>query len=345
MKAGPVLIGIPGHELDPLSRERLDHPAVGGVVLFSRNFRDRDQLLELVEAIRGACEPRPLVCIDQEGGSVQRLVGDGFTRLPPQGVLGRLHESDPVKALDMAYRHGRVMAMEMLDCGIDLSFAPVLDLDRGSRIIGDRSFSPDPGVVTLLGRSLLAGMHDAGMKTNGKHFPGHGSVVADSHVDDVTDGRPLEEIAGSDLVPFRELMPALDSLMIAHVVYPEIDSVPAGYSSAWLKDFLREEMGYGGLVLSDDLCMHAAKTAGGLKARAEACLGAGCDLVLVCHLEEREELLTDDSVDFGDASAHIARLYGDPTVDCDELVAVKREGIREWEHWRRSLERLGESWA
>jgi beta-N-acetylhexosaminidase len=345
MASGPVLIGIPGLELDPLSREYLAHPAVGGVVLFSRNFRDREQLLTLVDTIRNACEPRPLVCIDQEGGKVQRLVGDGFTRLPPMGVLGRLHESDPVKALDMAYRHGRVMATEMLACGIDLSFAPVLDLDRGSRVIGDRSFSADPAVVTLLGRSLLAGMYDSGMKSNGKHFPGHGSVVADSHVDDVIDGRSLAEMQHSDLVPFRELMPALDSLMIAHVVYPEVDRAPAGYSRAWLKEILRDEMGYEGIVVSDDLCMHAAKTAGSVKDRAEACLGAGCDLVLVCHMEERDELLSDGTLDFGDTSALIERLYGHPTVDRDELAEVRREGIREWGHWRLSLERLGESWS
>ena len=177
MAAGPVLIGIPGCELDETSSAYLRHPAVGGVVLFKRNFENKAQLRALVDEIHAASDPRPLVCIDQEGGRVQRLQGEGFTRLPPLGVLGRLHETDPVKALDMAYRHGRVMAMEMLDCGIDLSFAPVLDLDRGSRVIGDRSFSPDPAVVSLLARSYLAGMKDAGMKSTGKHFPGHGSVA------------------------------------------------------------------------------------------------------------------------------------------------------------------------
>lgn len=345
MTSGPVLIGIPGEELDPTSRSFLRHPAVGGVVLFARNFSTREQLIQLVADIQECADPRPLVCIDQEGGRVQRLAGDGFSRLPPLGVLGRLQESDPVKALDMAYRHGRVMAMEMLDCGIDLSFAPVLDLDRGSRVIGDRSFSAEPAVVAKLGRSYLAGMHDAGMKTTGKHFPGHGSVVADSHVDDVTDPRPLHEIRQADLLPFGQLMPALDALMIAHVVYPQVDSQPAGYSRTWLQDILRGELGYQGVILSDDLGMHAAKAAGGVSDRAASCLEAGCDLVLVCGPEEVEELLSGRTVGFGDASEATRRLYGRATVGREELLAVQREGIREWEHWRSSLVRLGETWS
>ncbi len=345
MAGGPVLIGIPGLELDAVSRTRLRHPQVGGVVLFRRNFANREQLIDLVADIRGACEPRPLVCVDQEGGRVQRFDGEGFTALPPPGVLGRLHESDPTKALDMAYRHGRVMATEMLACGVDLSFTPVLDLDRGSRVIGDRSFSADPAVVTLLGGSYLAGMRDSGMKSTGKHFPGHGSAVADSHVDDVNDTRSLEEIRRTDLAPFRDLMPALDSLMIAHVVYPQVDERPAGYSSTWLQDVLRGELGYEGIVFSDDLCMHAARVAGAAADRARGCLEAGCDLVLVCQMEEIESLTADELQDPPDASAKLATLYGNATVERGELAEVDREGIREWGHWRRSLEQLGESWT
>ena len=174
MAGGPVLIGLPGPVLDARTREWLQHPLVGGVVLFSRNYEGREQVEGLVAELRAASDPRPLVCIDQEGGRVQRLDGEGFTRLPPLGVLGSLLREDPVKARDMAYRHGRVMSTEMLACGIDLSFAPVLDLDRGSRVIGDRSFSPQPEVITALGGAYLAGMRDAGMKSTGKHFPGHG---------------------------------------------------------------------------------------------------------------------------------------------------------------------------
>ena len=219
MKPGPILIGLSGTELDDRNNEHLRHPAVGGVVLFTRNFESPGQLERFVGAIHALRDPRLLICIDQEGGRVQRLK-DGFTHLPPLGILGNIHDSDPLKALDMAYRHGRVMATEMLACGIDLSFAPVLDLDRGSRVIGDRALSANPDVVTELGRAYLAGMHDSGMKTTGKHFPGHGSVEADSHIDDVSDPRPLEEIERMDLAPFRALALELDALMIAHVVYP-----------------------------------------------------------------------------------------------------------------------------
>ena len=213
-RLGPVLIGLPGTSLDDRDRESLRHPAVGGVVLFARNFIGRDQLQRLTDQIRSVRGPRLLVCIDQEGGRVQRL-RDGFTQLPPLGMLGKLYREDPVKGVDMAYRHGRVMATEMLAYGIDLSFAPVLDLDRGSRVIGDRAFASDPPAVITLGRSYLAGMHDAGMKTTGKHFPGHGSVAADSHLEDVVDPRPAADIQASDLLPFNQLAGALDAVMIA----------------------------------------------------------------------------------------------------------------------------------
>jgi beta-N-acetylhexosaminidase len=341
MTPGPILIGLPGTGLDAESRRWLQHPFVGGVVLFTRNFENRSQLERLVEDIRAAREPRLLVCIDQEGGRVQRL-RDGFTRLPPLAVLGRLHANDAVKAVDMAYRHGRVMATEMLALGIDLSFAPVLDLDRGSCVIGDRSFSPDADIVITLGASYLAGMHDAGMKTTGKHFPGHGSTQADSHVDDVTDARSLAELAASDLLPFRALSGELDAMMIAHVVYPDVDALPAGYSSHWLRDILREDMAFRGVILSDDLGMHAAKSVGGLGERTRRCLEAGCDLVLVCQPEDVAGLLGEAGLSLGDASEAVKRLYGQPTVDRDALAEVEREGIREWGHWRKTLEALGE---
>jgi len=342
---GPLLIGLPGTDLEADDLEQLRHPAVGGVVLFTRNFSDREQLEQLVSRIRSLRDPRLLVCIDQEGGRVQRL-RDGFTRLPPLGALGSLMREDPVKARDMAYRHGRVMATEMLACGIDLSFAPVLDLDRGSCVIGDRALADEPQAVQDLGNCYLSGMHDAGMKTTGKHFPGHGSVQADSHVDDVTDPRSLAEIAASDLLPFKSLAGALDAMMIAHVVYPAVDSLPAGYSKVWLQDILRGDLGYRGVVLSDDLGMHAARTVGGLTARTRLCLEAGCELVLICQPADVRELLGQLDGSPVDAGAAVARLYGRPTVDREELVAVAREGIREWGHWQRSLEQLGEqAWA
>ena len=341
MNLGPILIGIPGTSLDDQDRKHLGHPAVGGVVLFKRNFSNRTQLEKMVGDIHSLRNPGLLVCIDQEGGRVQRLK-EGFTVLPPLGVLGNLHNADPVKALDMAYRHGRVMATEMLECGIDLSFAPVLDIDRGSCVIGDRSLSASPEIVTVLGRSYLAGMHDAGMKTTGKHFPGHGSVIADSHVDDVTDPRSMGEIEQSDLRPFRKLAGELDALMIAHVVYPAVDKFPAGYSRIWLQDYLRGNMEYKGVVFSDDLGMHAAKSIGNLKERTLKCLEAGCDMVLVCQPEDATELQEQFDGPISDAGGLISTLYGKPTLDRDELVAVQEAGIRELKHWGSSLEKLGE---
>lgn len=339
---GPVLIGLPGPDLDDGSRARLRHPAVGGVVLFSRNFTDRAQLDRLIGQIREVSEPRPLICIDQEGGRVQRLK-EGFTRLPPLGALGSLHREDPDKSIDMAYRHGRVMATEMLASGIDLSFAPVLDLDRGSGVIADRAFSSDPSEVIALGRAYLAGMHDAGMKTTGKHFPGHGSVAADSHLEEVVDPRPMPEIRGSDLQPFTQLAGALDALMIAHVVYPDVDPAPAGYSRVWLQRVLRKELGYGGVVFSDDLGMQAARSVGDLATRTRVCLDAGCDLVLVCEPDAVTELLAELAGESpGDATEAITSLYGRPTVNRDELAEVQRERIGEWRRWQRSLEVLGE---
>lgn len=344
MNPGPILIGLPGTELDDKSLAQLRHPAVGGAVLFTRNYANRNQLERLVADIRSARDSRLLVCIDQEGGRVQRLKED-FTLLPPLGLLGKLYRSDAGKALDMAYRHGRVMATEMLACGIDLSFAPVLDLDRGSSVIGDRAFSDDPAVVVLLGRSYLAGMHDSGMKTTGKHFPGHGSIRADSHVDDVCDPRSLKDIMATDLLPFRELAADLDALMIAHVVYPEIDGLPAGYSRPWLQEILKMDLGYQGVIFSDDLGMHAAKSIGDLSERTNRCLEAGCDLVLVCMPADVEKLLPAlDGVSY-DSGNCISRLYGQATVNRDELLSVEREGIKEWRQWRTSLETLGkQSW-
>jgi beta-N-acetylhexosaminidase len=345
MNLGPILIGLPGTGLDDTNRKLLCHPAVGGVVLFARNFSNRGQLEKLVIDIHSARCPRPLVCIDQEGGRVQRLK-DGFTQLPPLGVLGSLHDTDPVKALDMAYRHGRVMATEMLACGIDLSFAPVLDIDRGSCVIGDRALSTSPKTVTTLGRACLAGMHDAGMKTTGKHFPGHGSVVADSHVDDVKDPRSLEDIEQSDLLPFRELAGELDALMIAHVVYPRVDNLPAGYSRIWLRDYLRGTMAYQGVIFSDDLGMHAAKSVGSLEVRTRKCLEAGCDLVLVCRPEDVEELLAGIDAPISNANGSISKLYGRPTLNRDELMVVEQAGGRELRRWRNSLEELGgQQWS
>lgn len=340
--AGPILIGISGTELDSQSRQQLLHPAVGGVVLFSRNFINREQLTALVQDIREVCQPRPLVCIDQEGGRVQRL-REGFTALPPLGMLGKMYLENADRAVDFTYRHARVMAAEMLACGIDLSFAPVLDLDRGSSVIGDRSFSSRVDIVVHLGRTYLAGMHDAGMKTTGKHYPGHGSVVADSHTHDVVDERTLAELEREDLVPFVQLAGELDALMIAHVIYPRIDELPAGYSSRWLLDYLRGASGYRGVIMSDDLGMRAACVAGSLSERYEQCIAAGCDLVLVCNPEHVAELLGQPGHLQTDATQCIASLYGTSRLSHAEMASAKSQGAGEWRQWQDSLAFMSQS--
>ncbi len=339
-RPGPVLIGIEGLELTGRERDWLAHPLVGGVVLFTRNYHNPAQLELLNASIRAAAPAPMLICVDHEGGRVQRF-RDGFTRLPPLALLGRLHADSPQVACDFAYRHGRVMATELLVAGVDHSFAPVLDLDVESCVIGDRSISPEAAVVTEVARHYCAGMHDAGMRTCGKHFPGHGSVLADSHTDDVTDERALAAIRATDLVPFQALLGDLDALMMAHVVYPALDAAPAGYSSAWIRDVLRGELGYEGVVLSDDLGMHAAGYAGKLADRAQLSLDAGCDAVLVCQPDDVAELLGQWHVDPPPDGSALQRLAGRNTVTRDELASVS-----EWRHWQKSLEELEQSkWA
>jgi beta-N-acetylhexosaminidase len=337
---GPVLIGLEALEVTDEERGWLRHPAVGGVVLFTRNYASRAQLRELNQAIRELAAAPALICVDHEGGRVQRF-RDGFTRLPPLAVLGRMYGDSRSKACDFAYRHGRVMATELLMEGIDLSFAPVLDLYLDSCVIGDRAFSADPGAVSELGAHYLAGMHDAGMKTCGKHFPGHGSVRADSHVDEVIDERGTEAIESTDLRPFRELLRDLDALMMAHVIYPKLDSCPAGYSKRWIQKCLRGRLGFRGVVLSDDLGMHAAAFAGKLADRLQRSLEAGCDVVLVCQPRDVRELLAGMAESPATAGPALDRLRGQVLVAADELAQVG-----EWRHWQQSLEELEHSkWA
>ncbi len=278
-----LVIGVAGHELTPQERDWLQHDACAGVILFARNFASRAQVAELSQAIREAA-PRPqLVCVDQEGGRVQRF-RDGYSALPSLDGFGRLHATDPAAALDLAERHAWLMASEVRASGVDLSFAPVVDLGRGNRAIGDRAFSPDPQVVAEFTRAYVRGMHAAGMAATLKHFPGHGSVLEDTHYDTAVDDRSLDALRALDLVPFAAGIEAkADAVMMAHVVYPQVAPEPAGYSARWIQDILRDEMGFRGVVFSDDIGMAAAFSAGGVKARIDAHLVAGCDVVLVCH--------------------------------------------------------------
>jgi beta-N-acetylhexosaminidase len=286
-----LVIGVAGTELTAQERDWLQHDACAGVILFTRNFASKAQVAELSHAIREAA-PRPqLVCVDQEGGRVQRF-REGYSALPSLEGFGRMYASDPVAALELAQEHAWLMASEVRASGVDLSFAPVVDLGRGNRAIGNRAFSDDPQVVAEFTRAYVRGMHAAGMAATLKHFPGHGSVLEDTHFDDAVDDRPLDEIRALDLVPFVAGIEAkADAVMMAHVVYPQVAPEPAGYSPLWINRILREEMGFRGVVFSDDIGMAAAFSAGGIKSRIDAHLDAGCDVVLVCHPELVDESL------------------------------------------------------
>ncbi|MDG2525027.1 beta-N-acetylhexosaminidase [Stenotrophomonas sp. HITSZ_GD] len=286
-----LLIGVAGTELTAQERAWLQHDAVAGVVLFKRNFASRAQVAELSAAIRTAA-PRPqLICVDQEGGRVQRF-REGYTALPPLAGFGALYAREPDAALALAREHAWLMASEIRASGVDLSFAPVVDLARGNRAIGDRAFSADPQVVAAFTRTYVAAMHEAGMAATLKHFPGHGTVLEDTHVDTAIDARSLDALLAEDLVPFTAGIAAgADAVMMAHVVYPKIAPEPAGYSPRWIRDILRGELGFRGVVFSDDIGMAASFSAGGVKARVDAHLDAGCDVVLVCHPELVEESL------------------------------------------------------
>lgn len=283
----PVVLDVAGTELNADDRRRLAHPLVGGLILFARNWRDRRQLVELTAECK-AIRPDLLICVDHEGGRVQRLRSDGFTHLPPMRRLGELWMRDAMAATDAATACGVVLAGELRACGVDLSFTPVLDLDHGlSGVIGDRAFHRDPRVVALLAKSLMHGLLIAGMANCGKHFPGHGFVGADSHTDVPADRRAPKTILGDDARPYDWLSTSLASVMPAHVVYPKVDTRPAGFSSRWLREILRGRLGFTGAVFSDDLSMAGARLVDGREVSyaqaAAVALDAGCDMVLLCN--------------------------------------------------------------
>ncbi len=277
-----LIVAIEGTALTAQDRANLAAPEVSGAILFTRNYSDREQLAALVAEIRALRDAPFVIGVDHEGGPVQRF-RDGFTRLPALAAIGALYHRDRQAAIDMAEIHAIVMAGELRACDVDLSFAPVVDLARGNRVIGERAFDADPQVVAELGAAYVRGMRLAGMAATLKHYPGHGSIPEDTHLEKAVDARDLDTIRGNDLVPFREGFAAgAEAVMIAHVTYPAVDSLAAGYSKRWI-DYLRRDLGFGGVVFSDDVGMVAAETAGGIGARVTAHFDAGCDLVLVCQ--------------------------------------------------------------
>ena len=294
----PLIIDIAGTSLTDVDRDRLSHPLVGGIILFKRNWEDRDTLVQLCADIK-AVKPDLLICVDHEGGRVQRFRTDGFTHIPPMRAFGEMWMQDgkgskhregsgAMRAMNAATAAGYVLGTELRACGVDFSFTPVLDLDYGeSSVIGDRSFHRDPRVVAALARSLMHGLLQAGMGNCGKHFPGHGFVKADSHVDIPVDTRSLTAILDEDAAPYPWLSSVLTAVMPAHVIYPNVDKRPAGFSEKWLKDILRSRLRYDGAIFSDDLSMEGARRINGevisFTEAALAALNAGCDMVLLCN--------------------------------------------------------------
>lgn len=297
---GPVMCDVAGFSLTKEERQRLCHPLVGGVILFRRNFESPEQLAALTREIHALRSPTLIVAVDHEGGRVQRFLA-GFTRLPPMRALGEQWGRDQADGLELAHQTGYVLASELLAHGVDLSFTPVLDLDYGrSAVIGDRAFSGDPQVTAALAQALVAGLSEAGMGAVGKHFPGHGWAEADSHVGIPRDERSFDLIWEQDIAPYRDrLGQQLSGVMPAHVIYEQVDSKPAGFSPFWLQSVLRDRLGFGGVIFSDDLTMEGASVAGDVVARASAAHEAGCDMVLVCNRPDlADELLARWSPDF-----------------------------------------------
>ena len=354
----PVVLDIAGTTLNADDRRRLKHPLTGGLILFARNWQSRLQLTELTSAIK-QLRPDLLICVDHEGGRVQRFRTDGFTHLPPMRVLGEMWMNDgkrgsgagALDATDAATATGHVLGAELRACGVDLSFTPVLDLDHGgSSVIGDRALHRDPRVVALLAKSLMHGLLLAGMHHCGKHFPGHGFVKADSHVDVPIDRRSLKAILADDAKPYEWLSTSLASVMPAHVIYPKVDAQPAGFSARWLKDILRQQLGFTGAIFSDDLSMAGARMIDGVEVSyadaATVALNAGCDMVLLCNQSEPGTRAVDELLDgLMDAQAQ-GHWQSDADSEARRLDLLPQTAPFTWDElmhspaYQRSLERL-----
>lgn len=307
---GPLVLDIEGTVLTQADVRRISDPLVGMVILFTRNYENREQLTELCKSIH-AIKPGLLIAVDHEGGRVQRF-RDGFTTIPAMAKLGESWIDEPENTLLSAMACGYVMAAELRACGVDLTFAPCLDVNfNRSQIIGERSFSNNPNVITQLALAVVQGLRLAGMSNCGKHFPGHGWVTADSHAELPVDDRPYERLLFADLKPYRWMGQALDSIMAAHVLYPKVDDKPAGFSEHWLKTVLRDELHFTGAVFSDDLSMKGALSGGDVTQRARAALNAGCDMLILCNDFAASDTLlkTIQFVDSPERQERVSRLY------------------------------------
>ncbi|SCX89204.1 beta-N-acetylhexosaminidase [Nitrosospira sp. Nl5] len=318
MSLGPIMLDIEGTRLTTGDRKKLQHPLVGGVILFTRNYSSFSQLVQLTTEIHALRSPPLLIAVDHEGGRVQRF-REGFTRLPPMRELGRIWDEHPNRARDLARQTGYVLAAELRAAGVDLSFTPVLDMDHGqSCIIGDRAFHHSVQGIADLAHNLMSGLKLGGMAAVGKHFPGHGYIQADSHIEMPVDERPYPDISKKDLLPFSKMIDfGLAGIMPAHIIYPRVDARPAGFSEVWLKQILRGELGFEGCIFSDDLNMEGASVGGNVVQRAKSALNAGCDMALLCNNPEAADmLLAELRWDISAVSvARLARMRGRPHPD------------------------------